>query len=254
MRIKLGFEKGKFTISRTTVPDEDTLKKDREYYVYEWFFVESGQVFYVGKGKGDRYKSKDRGIEFKRLAYLHKSDVRIVKDGLTEKEALEYEEELISKYYYNGEKLINRVTITPNMYETKQKLEYKKVPYIESLPIEKHYYNVPDMQFDPIDEEKLKATFFIDHSVYGNEPLYYSDAETRERDVVGFKVYIKELEQRVAEKIVERSGRVYKSKAKAVKSIIVQGTILADSFVMLKEQGYEVYHLLDVMKLLGIEP
>ena len=27
-----------------------------EYYVYEWFIVDTNEVFYVGKGKGNRYK------------------------------------------------------------------------------------------------------------------------------------------------------------------------------------------------------
>ena len=27
-----------------------------EYYVYEWYNVDTNEVFYVGKGKKDRYK------------------------------------------------------------------------------------------------------------------------------------------------------------------------------------------------------
>lgn len=27
-----------------------------QFYVYEWFIVETEEVFYIGKGKGKRYK------------------------------------------------------------------------------------------------------------------------------------------------------------------------------------------------------
>ncbi len=29
---------------------------ENKYYVYEWFIVSTDEVFYVGKGCGDRYK------------------------------------------------------------------------------------------------------------------------------------------------------------------------------------------------------
>lgn len=28
------------------------------FYVYEWFIVETGEIFYVGKGTGKRYQVK----------------------------------------------------------------------------------------------------------------------------------------------------------------------------------------------------
>ena len=30
--------------------------KPKRFYVYEWYNVDSGEVFYVGKGTGYRYK------------------------------------------------------------------------------------------------------------------------------------------------------------------------------------------------------
>lgn len=41
--------------------NEDDLLAD--YYVYEWFIKETGEVFYVGKGRGNRYK------EYHKYAY-----------------------------------------------------------------------------------------------------------------------------------------------------------------------------------------
>ena len=30
--------------------------KDRRFYVYEWYVTDTDEVFYFGKGTGDRYK------------------------------------------------------------------------------------------------------------------------------------------------------------------------------------------------------
>ena len=29
---------------------------DKKYYVYKWFIESTGEVFYIGKGSGNRYK------------------------------------------------------------------------------------------------------------------------------------------------------------------------------------------------------
>ena len=38
------------------------------FYVYEWYIVETGEIFYVGKGSGNRVTSmKDRNEYFKNI-------------------------------------------------------------------------------------------------------------------------------------------------------------------------------------------
>lgn len=75
------------------------IMKQRIYYVYEWFKKETGDVFYVGKGKGNRYKSlANRNPYFMNVYNKYETDVRVVKDNMTEKESLEFEYELIKKY------------------------------------------------------------------------------------------------------------------------------------------------------------
>ncbi|MGC6586534.1 hypothetical protein ACPV3A_16400 [Paenibacillus sp. Dod16] len=74
------------------------------YYVYEWFFIDSGKVFYVGKGKGRRYREKkDRNDKF--IKYVNKlpCSVRKVAEGLTEEKAYEKEIELIDFYKRSGQ-------------------------------------------------------------------------------------------------------------------------------------------------------
>lgn len=80
----------------------------RKYYVYEWFIKETGEVFYIGKGCGGRWKTKKRENRFfMNMSETHNCDVRKIKDGLTEDEAFQLEIETI-KYY--RENTSNRLT------------------------------------------------------------------------------------------------------------------------------------------------
>lgn len=80
----------------------------KEYYVYEWFNVDSGVVFYVGKGSGNRYKDGIcRSDYFKRYLNKYNCCSRIVIDNLSEREALERESELISFYRSLGQAMCN---------------------------------------------------------------------------------------------------------------------------------------------------
>lgn len=71
------------------------------YYVYEWYIKETGQVFYVGKGKGKRYKAyTHKTARFKYMLSNYDCDVRIVVDNMSEKEA--YDEEIKRIAYYRS--------------------------------------------------------------------------------------------------------------------------------------------------------
>ncbi|WP_125154464.1 hypothetical protein [Clostridium rectalis] len=72
---------------------------DNNFYVYEWYNMDSKEVFYVGKGKNKRYKNTTkRNQYFKNYYNKYECSVRKVKENLTEKEAFNYEIELIEKY------------------------------------------------------------------------------------------------------------------------------------------------------------
>ena len=65
-----------------------------DYYVYEWFIVETGEVFYVGKGSGNRATSmKDRNELFKQIRRDNKCDYRILRYFTDNKAAFEYEKQ-----------------------------------------------------------------------------------------------------------------------------------------------------------------
>ena len=61
------------------------------FYVYEWYVVESGEIFYVGKGTRNRYKVRKHNKFFNDFITRYNCDSRIIKEFKTEKEAFEYE-------------------------------------------------------------------------------------------------------------------------------------------------------------------
>lgn len=66
---------------------------EREYYVYGWFNLDWGVYFYIGRGKGNRYKSKSgRSKAFKAIVSRWNCESHILSDGLTleESEFLEH--------------------------------------------------------------------------------------------------------------------------------------------------------------------
>lgn len=69
---------------------------NREFYVYLYWRLDTNEVFYVGKGKGDRWKALySRNNYFKNIANKHLIVCEIVKNDLTEGEAFYWEEEII---------------------------------------------------------------------------------------------------------------------------------------------------------------
>lgn len=84
------------------------MKNERRFYVYEWYKIETDEVFYVGKGTGERYRNKSHRSEyFKRIVSKYDCSVRIIKDNLTEEEAFELEESTILEYKTLGLELAN---------------------------------------------------------------------------------------------------------------------------------------------------
>jgi len=73
--------------------------EDNNFYVYEWFNVETDEIFYVGKGNRNRYKNvNQRNQYFKNYYNKYECDVRKIKDNLSEEDAFSLEKELIDKY------------------------------------------------------------------------------------------------------------------------------------------------------------
>ena len=77
------------------------------YYVYEWFVVETGEVIYVGKGTGRRYKVRKHNRLFNEMIRRFDCDSRIVKEFETEREAFDFEFVRINEMRQRGQCVCN---------------------------------------------------------------------------------------------------------------------------------------------------
>lgn len=69
-----------------------------KFYVYEWFIKNTGEVFYVGKGCKNRYKVRKHNKLFNSILESNECESRIIKEFENEKDAFDYEYEMINKY------------------------------------------------------------------------------------------------------------------------------------------------------------
>ena len=78
------------------------MDEARDYYVYIWFIKDTNEVFYVGKGKGKRYKqTSNRNKFFTDMYSTHDCDVKKIYENLTELEAFQKERETVKWYREN---------------------------------------------------------------------------------------------------------------------------------------------------------
>ena len=54
---------------------------DNIYYIYAWYFTNTNEIFYIGKGKGDRYKyvGTRRNEYFLNIIKKYKDNVNVKK-------------------------------------------------------------------------------------------------------------------------------------------------------------------------------
>lgn len=65
---------------------------EAKYYVYEWYVEDTNEIFYVGKGTGNRVTSmKNRNSYFKNIRKKYKCNYRILKYFRNENDAYNYE-------------------------------------------------------------------------------------------------------------------------------------------------------------------
>lgn len=73
------------------------------FYVYEWYIKDTGEIFYVGKGCGKRYKvAYQRNQLFTNTIQQYDCESRIIKYFNNEKDAFQYEDERINQLKKQG--------------------------------------------------------------------------------------------------------------------------------------------------------
>lgn len=168
---------GKITIGSATVGTKSGGTKT-DYYVYEWYVKETGEIFYVGKGRGDRYKEyHERAYEAERIRKEYKTEVRFVAQGLSEEQALEIEtNEMCRVLNETNDRLTNRIipffTKRDNGYgrsPSTPPFQFEKAPILYASEIEEHYFGVEGRPFDQIQREYLIKPSFVEKSISREE-------------------------------------------------------------------------------------
>lgn len=225
-----------------------------DFYVYEWFIKNSDEIFYVGKGRGNRYKAfHERAYEAEKIRKMYDTDIRFVGIGLTEEQALELEtQEMARVLNETKDRLTNRIiplfAKRGNGYDRSPNtpaLTFERAPYFYANEIEEHYFGIGPRPFDEVNYEHLKAVVFITRNMRNELDIIYGGNPDQ---------YINE-----AEILLSSDGKkILKNKfAKSVTAWIYIGDDYVSNFESDQERALErlgrdvpVYHLLDVWKLL----
>ncbi|MED3829784.1 GIY-YIG nuclease family protein [Priestia megaterium] len=145
-----------------------------DFYVYEWFIKETGEVFYVGKGRGNRHKAfHEKAYEAEKIREMYDTDVRFVRKDLTEDEAVELESQEMTRILNEtNDRLTNRIipffTKRGNGYDRSgntPSFQFEKAPTLYVNEIEEHYYNLKPQLFDEVNLKDLKAPVFLNWSI-----------------------------------------------------------------------------------------
>ena len=107
-----------------------------KFYVYEWFIVETNEIFYVGKGCRNRYKVKKHNSVFNYILKHNNCESRIIKFFDEEKDAFEYEYLRVKELKQKGQCKANIYQVglggTINWRDEKNKEKYSKYNIMKS--------------------------------------------------------------------------------------------------------------------------
>lgn len=214
------------------------------YYVYEWFTKDSGKVFYVGKGTGNRYRhiltdmKRPRGKLYQELQDSFGIDYRFVVENLTSYESALYELCLILERFDEGEVLLQSAN-NPGQdvyWEQRQDMTSQCIartftPSIIVDPYHKKYFDIVPPQFDPVCEDGLSHVSLLASFSAG------SPETTQEIE------YLKNV-------LVSNGTKVFSTTAKSAKAVIEFDNMDYSKYLHYKERGLFVYHAFDVVKFL----
>lgn len=144
----------------------DISQIKRDFYVYEWFNIDTDEIFYVGKGTKGRWKNtKERNEYFINYHNKYECDVRKIKDNLSEKEAFDLEVDTI-KFYRDinqcrcnlsdgGEGSTFEDGSWDDMYRRVRNLYHLPAAKIDEIPFADSYY-YEDLKGLTVEELRIK--------------------------------------------------------------------------------------------------
>lgn len=224
----------------------------KDFYVYEWFIKETGEIIYVGKGRGNRFKEfHQRAYEAEKIRKMYDTDNRFVATGLTEVEAIELESKEIARILNEtNDRLTNRqiplFTKRDNGYDrspSTPKIQFETSPVLYACEIEEHYFGIQHRAFDEVEYENLKAVAFITRSMRDEISIIYGGNLEKYKDVV-------------TNTLIANGNKVLKSKfAKSVTAWIYIGDDYVTNYKIDQDKALAqlgglipTYHLIDVWK------
>lgn len=228
---------------------DNTIKR---YYVYAWFAkTVPPRYFYVGKGTGSRYnhilsdikkyKNGKQNMRFQHYSEIQDRlgiDYKIIISGLTEYEALIYEECLKLKYLEQGEILLN-VEGVPSEYLPEGWYAVPELtgPNIYKEPFYDKYYDDHSLPFfDKVDDESLLKTYIYPYFVDEFENIIIADR------------------QLITDWLLRNNAKIYKTVSKGTRSIIIQGSLMYDRYTFYRSDGKKIYSSKDVLEYIQKNP
>lgn len=225
-----------------------------DFYVYEWFIKDTEEIFYVGKGRGNRYKAfHERAYEAEKIRKTYETSSRFLGTGLTEEQAIELESKEMTRILNEtNDRLTNRIipffTKRDNGYDRSPKtpeLQFETAPCFYASEIEEHYFGINSRAFDEIEADNLKVVVFITRNIRDEINVIYGGKVDKYQNIT-------------RELLAINGSKILKSKfAKSVTAWIYIGNDYVTNYEQDQEQAIEklgrtipTYHLIDVWRLL----
>lgn len=243
------------SISYDSYVNRTTGSTSNDFYVYEWFVKESGEVFYVGKGRGDRYKKyHERAYEAEKIRQLYNTDSRFVAQNLTEEQALEIEQkEMLRILNETNDVLTNRVVPLrakrDNGYsksKTTPEYRFETAPFLYACEIDEHYFGINGKPFDTVDISNLSKPSFIDKLMSDEESeiVYGDDYNKYYQEVLTL------LEQNGSKIISSRYAKSVTAWIYTSDDYVINNNIDEEKAMQTLGRTIPSYHLIDVWKAL----
>lgn len=239
-------------MDRHKINEDDLLTG---FYVYEWFIKETGEIFYVGKGRGDRHKEYHKyAYEAEKIRALYDTDNKFIATNLTESEAAEIESKEITRILNETtDRLTNRFNplfaCRDNGYDRSKNtpiFKFEVAPILYAAEIDEHYYGIKGRNFDNVTIDSLASIVFIENRI-----------NAKILDIVYGGKY-KSYHDETILMLSSRGCKILKSKfAKSVTAWIHSGDDYVTNYNIDQENAKErigriipTYHLIDVWKKL----